>query len=327
MQAKQPYQQQLKLINKASLKIKKTRIPTTQNTSNIAHTFDIGGTKVGYQKTSLQNNKVLTQDERQIDDLNITQYIKQKINDADSNDSIGISIAAMVQNDKVKVGINLDTRLIDQINQLNQHFSRKNIYIYNDALAGVAGSVSHLQSLGEKVSNLIFIINGSGLGGAIYAKGSYYQAEPGHYPIISRLNPFNRTTICEQTPTASFTCAEKIASGVAGIQDTWTTTLNHNPKPANEILSLVNSAPQAKKLVLNSANVTAHTIIGTANAMDIDLNDKTSHIVYHGGLFKNSWYTQQTTQFLHQYGYQTSTITTPTENLCLSPAIITNNEP
>lgn len=169
--------------------------------------------------------------------------------------------------------------------------------VINDGPAGlISGAVEVFKKFGAK--NVIFPINGGGLGMAVLKDGVLYATEAGHVEADPDLNPYNRTGECgvfEQ----KHVCLEMLGANKAGIEVIWE-KLTGTPTSAREIEKLyLEGNDQAGNLYDSSALVVAHMIAGTAKAFGLDLFSPDVAIVGHGGGFKFPYYGERIMQILN----------------------------
>lgn len=166
----------------------------------------------------------------------------------------------------------------------------------NDGPAGlISGAIEAYRTRGA--TTVLLAINGGGLGMAILADDMIYAAEPGHTEAIPELNTHAQAKPCGVFD-ADFVCLETLGANKAGIEAQWqqitgeylsARDIEDRYKQGNEL---------GKELYDHSALVVAHMIAGTARAFGIDLTDRSTVVVGHGGAFKFPHYGERIQQIL-----------------------------
>lgn len=159
------------------------------------------------------------------------------------------------------------------------------VAVANDAEAGLmAGAVEAVRRF-PGVRDVIYLINGSGIGGAVLANGTIWAAEPGHIEVVGPLNPFGRDEPCGVFG-ATYVCLENVAGGRAGIEDTW--RLRTGARLGGREIAARYEAGDglAAALYASSALVVAHAIRGQADAFGLALASERTAVVCHGGVFR-----------------------------------------
>lgn len=64
------------------------------------------------------------------------------------------------------------------------------VQVANDAVAGLMAGALEASRRHPDVRDVIHLINGSGIDGAVLAGRDIYAAEPGHVAVVRRLKPF-----------------------------------------------------------------------------------------------------------------------------------------
>lgn len=178
--------------------------------------------------------------------------------------------------------------------------------VQNDAPAGLAESALQLERARPGIRNIIYLINGSGLGGAALIDGTMFATEPGH---VEALEPFRRFTDPDSGDTwlreaacgmgrADFTCIEKVAATKAGIEAIWL-AMTGEPLDGKAIEGrYLAGDPLAAALYERSSQLAAHAILGMANSFGISLDPAVTAVVGHGGSFRCTDYTKRVGQHL-----------------------------
>jgi predicted NBD/HSP70 family sugar kinase len=198
---------------------------------------------------------------------------------------VGISFAGPVDGTRLIAAPNLPDFLAEFRDRYDSDFARlfPAVQVTNDAVGGLmAGAVEAARRYPD-ARDVIYLINGSGLGGAILVGDAIYAAEPGHVKVASRLNPFGQSKPCGMDG-AHYPCVEAVAASKAGVEDLWQQrTLRRLPGRDISVRYQAGDA-LARALYDNSAQVTAHAIRGMANAFKL-ADPGRLVVVGHGGIF------------------------------------------
>jgi predicted NBD/HSP70 family sugar kinase len=166
------------------------------------------------------------------------------------------------------------------------------VELANDAEAGImAGALEAVLRFPE-ARDVIYVINGSGLGGAVLVGNKIYAAEPGHVAAVSQLNSFNGFSQRKQCGLggATHVCVEAVGASKAGVEDIWRQVTGEH-LTGREIAALYAGGNElARALYHNSAAITAHVIAGMASAFDLLSGVSQLAVVAHGGIFQASRY-------------------------------------
>ena len=135
---------------------------------------------------------------------------------------VGISFAGPIQETKPVAGPNLGAFIADLYSGYDGDFGNifHKVRLSNDAEAGILAGAVEAASRFADIANVIYVINGSGIGGAVLKDKRIYAAEPGHVEVESELNLFNQRKACGLLG-ASHVCIEVVAASKAGIEDIW----------------------------------------------------------------------------------------------------------
>lgn len=201
---------------------------------------------------------------------------------------VGVSFAGPVDGTRLLAAPNLPAFLAefraDYGGDFARLFSAIPVQVANDAVAGLmAGAVEAARHYPD-ARDVLYLINGSGLGGAVLVGNSIYAAEPGHVPVADALNPFGQRQSCGLDG-AQYVCVEAVAASKAGVEDIWQQrTLTR--LPGHEISVRYQAGDRlARDLYDNSAHVTAHVIRGMAAAFGLAADPGRLVVVGHGGIF------------------------------------------
>jgi predicted NBD/HSP70 family sugar kinase len=197
---------------------------------------------------------------------------------------VGISFAGPTEGSRLMAAPNLPALFRDLLERYDRDFANlfSSVTVVNDAEAGLmAASVEAVKRYPE-TRHVIYVINGSGLGGAVLQDNKIVACEPGHIEADRRLNPFQTSKECGLLG-ATHVCLERIAASKAGIEDTWLQQRGA-PSSGRQIARRYLLGDQlAIGLYSNSALVTAHVVRGLVEAFQLHLDQTT--IVTHGGIF------------------------------------------
>jgi hypothetical protein len=159
----------------------------------------------------------------------------------------------------------------------------------------------------EFLKSLVLIINGSGLGGAIWYRDtiggpSIMSAEPGHIEIVESLNLYKQTKECGLLSNGKV-CIENVAASKAGIEDLYEKQA-HEHLRGFEISELYQSGENLSTNLYNSsALLVAHTYIGMLRGAGITYNHETTTLALHGGTSLVPDYTKRVEQILEKDTY------------------------
>jgi len=198
--------------------------------------------------------------------------------------------------------------------------------VLNDGPAGVVGgAVEAYRRFGA--TDVLFIINGGGIGMGVLKDGLIYATEAGHVEGVPELNSYGQSEACGVYG-AEFVCLERLGANKAGIEAQWQTRTGQYMR-ARDIEGEYKAGNEfAGELYDHSAFVVAHVIQGTAKAFGIDLTAHSTAIVGHGGAFKFPDYGKRIRQILETYlGGETQLIMTKdfvsdASNACLDGAAV-----
>lgn len=215
---------------------------------------------------------------------------------------VGISFAGPVDGTRLVAAPNLPQFLAELGDRHNGDLARlfPRVSVTNDAVAGLmAGAVEAARRYPD-VRDVIYLINGSGLGGAVLAGDTVFAAEPGHVRVISQLNPFGQSKPCGMGG-ARYPCVEAVAASKAGIEDLWRQrTLSR--VPGRDISARYQAGDAlARALYDNSAQIMAHAARGIADAFRLTDRHRLA-VVGHGGIFFVPGYGDRIVSLLREGG-------------------------
>ncbi len=242
--------------------------------------IDIGGTKMSVSKITFKNgspviSEVVTHQtiDKGADFFPILQQLAGKF-----SGNIAISIAGEVDDDEKTIGPL--PNLPGLINALGGRRSFSEIFgdryrLANDAKCGLIAVATACQANQIEQSNVVFMIDGTGIGGAVlYEDGRIIQLEPGHVLHVPALNPNGHQQACDPESKRFDTCLERIGSHGAGIVAQWNSLhpelLIQNGR---ELLDLANSGEEdAINLLILSTQIVATISAGIVNASHLAPN-------------------------------------------------------
>lgn len=216
------------------------------------------------------------------------------------NYPIGISYAGVVDGTKIINGPNIPI-LVEEMNQKYGGDFKKLFpsltSLRNDAVAGViAGSVAVNKTF-PQTEQVIYIINGSGFGGAVYKNYFITSLEPGHVQIQDELNRNKQDRPCGFMGNP-YVCIEAIAASRAGVEDLWLKIKGDRLDGREISQRYVTGDDLARSLYDNSAELTAHVIKGIARNFEMLKTPQDAAIVCHGGIFNVPGYGERIIQIL-----------------------------
>jgi len=213
--------------------------------------------------------------------------------------SVGISFAGPTDGTRLVAGPNLPAFIAEIHDRHGGDFAGlfPAVAVANDAEAGLIAGALEATKRYPETRNVIYVINGSGLGGAVLTDNMIFAAEPGHIQAEARLNPFDQLKPCGMLG-ATYVCVEAIAASKAGVEDIW---LQHRGErlSGREIAARYLAGDRmALDLYDNSALVTAHVIKGIAQAFGFPENFDGTIVVGHGGIFHVPGYRERVRSIL-----------------------------
>jgi len=215
---------------------------------------------------------------------------------------VGISFAGPTEGTRLMGAPNLPALFDDLLDRYDLDLANlfPSVALANDAEAGIMAASIEAIKRDRTTQHIIYIINGSGLGGAVLTRSRIVACEPGHIEANPRLNPFNTTKQCGLLG-RTHVCLEGIAASKAGIEDTWLRERGES-RSGRQIARLLwnDNDLFARNLYDNSALVTVHAIAGLANAFQIPFDQ--TYIVAHGGIFEVPSYRERVRLILKEAG-------------------------
>jgi predicted NBD/HSP70 family sugar kinase len=215
---------------------------------------------------------------------------------------VGISFAGPVDGEKPIAGPNLGAFMAELHSLYEGDFGKmfSDVKLSNDAEAGIlAGSVG-AASRYDGVTNTLYVINGSGIGGAVLKGKLMFASEPGHVELESQLNFFGQRKACGLLG-ASYVCVDRVAASKAGIEDIWFQQRGERQSGRVIAARYLASDPIALDLYDNSAIILAHMIVGMAKAFGLLADLKRTVVVGHGGIFEVPGYYERLLSIVTSY--------------------------
>jgi predicted NBD/HSP70 family sugar kinase len=214
---------------------------------------------------------------------------------------VGVSFAGPIDGTRPLAGPNLPIFIAELHNRHDGDFAElfPTISVANDAEAGIMASSVEAVKRYPETRHVIYVINGSGVGGAVLTDNAVLAAEPGHIPVDARLNRFNQAKPCGVRG-EDYICIEAVAASKAGIEDIWLQQ-NGNRLSGKEIAAkYLGGDVLAHDLYENSALVTAHAIMGIAGAFGLPSQFDNTVVVVHGGTFEVPGYRERVRSILEK---------------------------
>jgi predicted NBD/HSP70 family sugar kinase len=195
----------------------------------------------------------------------------------------------------------------------------------NDGPAGLISGIIEVGS-NKNIDSVLFPINGGGLGMAALVRNGIYATEAGHVEAEHALNTYGQEVECGVYG-ATYICLEKLGANKSGIEAQW--EARHEFMRARDIEDRFKEGNVfAGDLYDHSAWIVAHIIVGTAQALNINLVSDTTAIVGHGGAFKFPNYGERIQQIIEKYTGKTPLLImtqnygTKDTNACLDGAAL-----
>jgi predicted NBD/HSP70 family sugar kinase len=243
-----------------------------------------------------------------------------------TNSRVGISFAGPSDGTRLIAGPNLEAFIREFSAGFDGDFANlfPSVEVANDAEAGMMAGALEAARRYPDARDVIYVINGSGLGGAVLTGDTLYAAEPGHIPVVNTLNVFGQSKACGMDG-ATYVCIEAVAASKAGVEDIWRKRTGES-LPGHEISARYLDGHQfAFDLYDNSAHVTAHAVRGMSEAFGLIANPGRLVVVGHGGIFQVPGYGDRLRQVLESdLEYKPWIIFTKdfSDNTCLEGAAI-----
>jgi predicted NBD/HSP70 family sugar kinase len=230
------------------------------------------------------------------------EYLEELASHARRNKlPVGISLAGPTEGTKLVAAPNLPALFDDLLDRYDRDLANlfPSIALANDAEAGIMAASVEAIKRHPATRHVIYVSNGSGLGGAVLAGSTIFACEPGHIEADVQLNPFKRSKQCGLLG-STHVCLEGIAASKAGIEDTWLQKRGE-PCSGRQIARYLSSDRLALDLYDNSALVTAHAVFGLARAFALRVGQ--TSVVAHGGIFQVPGYGKRLCSILTRGGF------------------------
>jgi predicted NBD/HSP70 family sugar kinase len=239
---------------------------------------------------------------------------------------VGVSFAGPTEGTRLIAGPNLPVFIREFQDGFNSDFANlfPAVEVANDAEAGMlAGALEAVRRYPD-TRDVIYIINGSGLGGSVLTGQTIYAAEPGHIEVIGELNAFGQRKACGLGG-AEHVCIEAVAASKAGVEDIWAQRTADRLSGQEIAARYLTGDSLAIDLYDNSAHITAHAIRGMAAAFRLLRDPGQLVVVGHGGIFHVPGYGERVRAILDEdRGYPVPLLFTKdfSANTCLEGAAI-----
>ncbi len=330
---------QLNLISRDALHIKelsefdvrKVQKDLLDSNGKQVYAIDLGGDKIAAQIFAVDDGKVITSSEIMMNKGDYGKGYLQFLEDVaskalDKNLKVGLSVAGPLNGTVLHMGPNVQEFGNEFEAMYQSDFAKlfAQPVVDNDAVAGLkAGAIEALSKYPE-VESVLYIISGSGFGGALLHQGKILALEPGHISLSEDLNVHGITDPCgvfeNQNP-----CVEMVASGKAGIEKMYE-KLSGERASGHEINTLAQKGDaRAITLYDESARMTAIVVKGIGNTFGLFENPQKTAVVFHGGVFNVAGYKERLEQYLARNVEGSSQLIytkNMKENACLKGAAI-----
>jgi predicted NBD/HSP70 family sugar kinase len=322
-------QKNIHAVSIGEFDVKKTISKLESSTKHVL-ALDIGGDKILAGEASMNQGKLEYHGEHQRHQQErnhgYLEFLEQLA--ATNTLPVGISVAGPV-NGTISLGSPNTTAFFEEFKpkynaDFAQLFQNARVEVCNDGAAGLKAGILEAARQNPNLKNVLYLIVGSGLGGALLTHGKLFSAEPGHVPVVNELNPYQVTKPCGVFGN-TFACIEEVVGGKAGIEAIWA-QMTHKPMNGRKIRErLVAGDKTAAEIYDLSALGAVHTAIGILQAFDVLSEVESTVIVAEGGVFQGDEYADRVIQLLrHFLGEKLSIIFTKdfTQNACLDGAAI-----
>lgn len=295
----------------------------------MAFAVDMGGDKIASQPFQASNGEVNAIGEESVLKSDKGKgYLEflERIGDRALSRSykVGVAVAGPLEGTVLSHGPNIG-EFYDEFEKVyRRDFARlfDNPIVENDAVAGLVSGSLQVYKKNPDIKNVLLIICGSGLGGALLKGNEIFSMEPGHVSLETSLNSFNIDEKCGVFGNNDV-CIEKIASGRAGIEKNYE-AITRNKKRGQEIADLsVTGDEAALSLYDHSSRMVSLAVKGIFKAFSID--GESNAVVFHGGVFDAPGYSERVEQYLaREYENPPLTFYTSSRsvNACLEGAAI-----
>jgi predicted NBD/HSP70 family sugar kinase len=215
--------------------------------------------------------------------------------------SVGISFAGPTDDTRLLAAPNLPIFAAELHDRYGGDFANlfTAVVVANDAEAGIMAGALEAAKRYPDTRNVIYVINGSGLGGAVLTDNMIFATEPGHIEVEAKLNPFGQQKPCGMLG-ATYVCVEVVAASKAGVEDIWLQQRGKRLSGKEIAAEYLSGDHLARDLYNNSALVTAHAIKGIARAFGLPKNFDETVVVGHGGIFEVPGYRERVRSILEK---------------------------
>lgn len=213
---------------------------------------------------------------------------------------VGISFAGAVDDSKAISSPNLLEFFDEFHTQYKSDFARlfpTYVCVLNDALTGMIASAVEMKKIKPDIKNIIYIINGSGIGASVLDGDTIISTEAGHIQLLSQLNTYNVTEKCGLFGN-NFVCIEKSAAGKAALEPIWKKLTGREEDGVAISKAYQNGDERALELFNTSSFLVAHIAAGIASAFGKRDVMKDTAFVFHGGIFHVPYYGERVEQLL-----------------------------
>lgn len=291
---------------------------------------DIGGTSCTASLFTVANDELKRVGEQyQMQSTHGKGYLPflRKIGEMAEKDSIPVAVssAGEIENNRYVISFNIATFLKDLHSEAGGDFH----YVFptfrlllNDAVCGCIAATATVFRNNPEIHDVLYAINGSGIGGSVYQNGKINSCEPGDIAVVPELNKLHqqsKRTLGNQ----QWTTLEQIGASKAGIEDMYF-QLKGLHVSGREISRLWQQGDTlAKQLYEDSALVTAHAILGIAHVFGLLTDKQQTMLVLHGGVFHVQGYRELVESILNEYvGFQVQSVVMNQENPGMKGAAI-----
>ena len=295
--------EQLQRFTKESLRARPVRRFDVQQSLDTLHlhngmavrAVDIGGDKITTADFTLRNGRLESSGHvlaAQGDDG--VGYLAALSEIADSAQRkgipVGISFAGPVSGTCLEAAPNLSLFARDFRARCDGDFANLfwRVALANDAEAGIMAAALEAARRYPDCSGVIYVINGSGLGGAVLTGDTIYAAEPGHIEVSVQLNDFGGFRQHKQCGLdgATYVCIEAVGASKAGVEDIWQQMTGEKLTGRQISTRLFGGDELARSVYHNSARITAHAIKGMGSAFGMFYRGGRPIVIGHGGIFQ-----------------------------------------
>lgn len=318
-----------RVVMNFSLQEMKAKMETSEGKRVMA--IDIGGSKIAATTFVVRNGSLY----KEIDSLrtlvkkggeDFLPFLEALAKEASAKSvPVGISTTGIVEKTHLKTASRIPI-LFEQLQKHERDFAKlfpTLSAVSNDAVAGIIGGCFEASTNNYiNTQNVIFLINGSGIGGAVLKGGEIWATEPGHVEAIPELNPFNQESACPLLEGRITSCIANCAGGRA-IETIWYQQTGGVLSSKEIGILSQQSDDLALKLYNSSAKLASSVARGMMQAFDLDQNSTPVTIICHGGMFEMPEYGKRVTQILQKnLGSKPNIIFTKGNDACLSGAAI-----